>query len=159
MLFNIFLYAAALVFLLVSFSRDRGKTRAALKKGWKSFENILPLFLFILLLTGMLLTWLDEATISRLIGAESGWTGLLLTGIIGSITLIPAFVAYPMAGELLRAGAGYAQITMFITTLMMVGVVTLPLERKLFGRLAFLRNGLGLVYSLLAALAMGWIFA
>ena len=130
----------------------------ALKKGWKSFTNILPLFLFILLLMGTALAWLDGETVGRLIGAESGWMGLAITAVIGSITLIPAFVAYPMAGELLKAGAGYAQITMFITTLMMVGLVTLPLEKTLLGKAAYLRNVLGFFYALIASVIIGWLF-
>ncbi len=159
MLFNTLLYLAAGAMLVISFRKDRQKTRMALKKGWKSFETILPMFLLVLLLTGMALAWLDQATIARLVGAESGWWGLAITGVIGSITLIPAFAAYPMAGELLRAGAGHAPITMFITTLMIVGLVTLPLEKQFLGKTAYLRNGLGLLYSLVLALIMGWIFA
>ncbi|MBQ3892849.1 MAG: hypothetical protein II737_05580 [Mailhella sp.] len=158
-MFTLFLYCTAALLLAVSFRKDKAKTRKAVKKGLRSFENVLPLFLFILMLMGMLLAVFDRETISALIGSGSGASGLALSGLIGSITLIPAFAAYPLAGELLRSGAGYAQITMFITTLMMVGLATLPLEREIFGRTAYLRNGAGLVYSLVLSLIMGWIFA
>lgn len=59
---------------------------------------------------------------------------------------------------LLAAGAGYGQIAMFLTTLMMVGIVTLPLEVTYFGkRLAVMRNALGLAYAVLASFLLGYI--
>ena len=159
-MFTIFLYTAAAILLALSFFKDRKKTRMALRKAWKSFENILPQLLTVLLIIGILLTYLDARTISALLGAESGALGLLLAAIVGSVTLIPGFVAFPLAASLLRAGAGYAQITMFVTTLMMVGVVTLPMEIRYFGRkLALRRNALALVFSVILSLLMGVVIA
>ena len=85
--------------------------------------------------------------------------GIFASLIIGGITLIPGFVAFPLAAALLKNGAGYAQIAAFVSSLMMVGVVTLPMEFKVFGkRAAILRNVLSLGFSFLVALAMGVIF-
>ncbi len=142
------LYAMTAALLAFSFSKNRQKTKQALKKGWKAFENILPQFLSILLLIGLILAVLDEATVSRLLGKESGLTGMAIAAVIGSVTLIPGFIAFPLAASLLAAGAGYGQIAMFLSTLMMVGVVTLPLETTYFGkRLAIERNVLALIYA------------
>ena len=110
-MFTIILYCVAGLALAISFAKDRKKTRAALKKAWKSFENIMPQLLSVLLIIGIMLTFLDEKTISRLLGAESGALGLAIAAVVGSITLIPGFVAFPLAASLLKAGAGYAQIT------------------------------------------------
>ena len=41
-MFTYILYALAIIGLTVSFFKDRQKTKAALMKAWKSFENILP---------------------------------------------------------------------------------------------------------------------
>ncbi len=80
-------------------------------------------------------------TISKIIGKESGFIGVILASLIGSITLIPGFVAFPTAAMLLKSGAGYIQIAAFISTLMMVGIVTFPVEIKYFGKkLTILRN-------------------
>ena len=130
----------------------------ALKKAWKSFENILPQFLAILVLIGLVLTLLSRETISLLLGSNSGVLGVLMAAFIGSITLIPGFVAFPLAAALFQSGAGVVQISAFVSTLMMVGVVTLPLELKTFGlRAAILRNVSAFVFSLAAAFAMGVI--
>ena len=158
-MFTYLLYGAAGSLLLLSACKSRIKTKMALKKAWKSFENILPQFLAVLLLIGMLLAVLDAQTISRLLGGESGALGLLLAAVIGSVTLIPGFVAFPLAASLLAAGAGYGQITMLLTTLMMVGVATLPLESRYFGRkLALRRNGLALAFAVGLSLVIGVLF-
>ena len=133
-MFTKVLYIVVVIWLIISFIKDKSKTKTALKKAWKSFENILPSVLAVLLLIGLILSVLDEKTISRLLGAESGVFGMVIAAIIGSITLIPGFVAFPLAASLLQAGAGYAQIAMFISALMMVGIATLPLEAKYFGK-------------------------
>lgn len=157
-MFTKILYVGAIVSLLISFQKDRNKTKAALKKAWKSFENILPSVLVVLLLIGFMLTFLDTEMISRLIGADSGIMGMGVAAIIGCITLIPGFVAFPLAASLLEAGAGYAQIAIFISTLMMVGIATLPMEIQYFGRrFAVKRNFLSLMIAIITSLVIGGI--
>ena len=157
-MFTIILYCAAGGLLVLSSFKSREKTKKALKKAWKSFENILPQFLTVLLIIGMMLAVLDEGTISKLLGTESGVLGMGIAAVIGSVTLIPGFVAFPLAASLLKAGAGYGQITMFVTTLMMVGVVTLPVESKYFGRKATLRRNLfALIYAVCISFVIGGV--
>ena len=158
-MFTTILYSAAIILLLLSWRKDVKKTRMALKKAWGSCVGVMPLFLGILLCMGLLLAFVDEQTIRQVAGRESGLLGIVLSGIVGSVTLIPAFAAYPAAAELLKITQGYAQITMLITTLMLVGVVTLPLEIRIFGiKASLLRNGFGLVYSFVLSLFIGMLF-
>jgi len=154
--FTIALYAIAVIFLIISFVKDKGKTKMALKKAWKSFENILPQFLSVLVIIGIVLAILNAQTISMLIGKNSGFVGVIVLAVIGAITLIPAFVAFPLAASLLHNGAGYMQLAAFVSTLMMVGIVTLPLEIKFFGKkAAILRNGLAFLFSFGIAAVIG----
>jgi uncharacterized membrane protein YraQ (UPF0718 family) len=149
---NLILYGIVLVLLLVSFSQNRKKTKLALMKAWKSFENILPQFLSIILLVGLLLALLNPQTIASLIGSRSGWWGTILAASVGAITLIPGFVAFPTAALLMKGGAGVMQVGAFISTLMMVGIVTLPLEIQFFGKkVAFIRNGSAYLFSFVVA--------
>lgn len=155
-MFTLILYLLAGALLILSIIKDRKKTKIALKKALKAFENILPQFLSILIIIGIMLAVLSPETISKLIGQQSGWLGMVIAGIIGSITLIPGFVAFPLAAALLKSGAGFMQIAVFISTLMMVGIVTIPLEIKYFGRkAAILRNGLAFALSFAIALIIG----
>ena len=153
---TIALYIIAGSALLLSFTKSKEKTILALKKAWKSFENIMPQFLAILIIIGIMLAILTPQQISLFIGSKSGWLGVLFAALIGSITLIPGFVAYPLAAALLKNGAGYMQIAAFVSTLMMVGIVTMPIEMKYFGKKAtIIRNCAAFAFSMIVALAMG----
>lgn len=102
---------------------------------------MLPQFIYILLLMGLLLAIFDADTIRSYIGAESGLTGMVISALTGSISLIPALIAFPVASELLNNGAGIMQIAVFISTLTTVGFVTVPIEIKYLGKkIALLRN-------------------
>lgn len=155
-MYNYALYLLAGIFLMVSYKKDKKKTKMALKKAWKSFENILPQFLTILAFLGMVLALLSPEVISQLLGQKAGWQGLIIASIIGSITLIPGLIAFPIAAILLKNGAGFAQIAVFISTLMMVGIVTLPLEIKCFGKkISIMRNMFAYLFSFIVALVIG----
>ncbi|WP_028855285.1 hypothetical protein [Psychrilyobacter atlanticus] len=153
---NFTLYIITIFLLILSYFKDKKKTMKALKKALKAFENILPQFLGVIVLVGILLAVFNPEIISGIIGNRSGWLGVLISGIIGAITLIPGFVAFPTAAMLLENGAGYMQIAAFISTLMMVGVITLPIEMKYFGkRFAIVRNSIAFVFSFVVAYIIG----
>ncbi len=142
--------------LMISFVKDREKTKLVLKKAWRSLENILPSILAILLLIGFILTFLDAQAVSNLLGTDSGAFGMVIAAVVGCVTLIPGFVAFPLAASLLASGAGYAQIAIFISTLMMVGIATLPLEMNCFGRrIALKRNILSLILAVITSCIIG----
>lgn len=157
---DIALYVVTGILLLVSFYKDKKKTKMALKKAWKAFENIMPEFLVVILLVGLLLAIMNPELISSIIGDKSGWFGVVLAAVLGSITLIPGFVAFPMTALLLDGGAGYMQIGAFISALMMVGIVTIPVEIKYFGKkLTIYRNALAFIFSFVVALVIGMVMS
>ena len=150
-------YIVAIALFAISFAKDRKKTRHAFLKGLKALEGILPQFVTVLILIAATLALLDASAIGRFLGAETGPVGVAIAAALGAITLIPGFVAFPLAGELLRHGAGVLQIATFVSSLMMVGVVTLPMEIAYFGRrTAILRNAFAFAFSILAAFFVAW---
>ncbi|MFH1513682.1 MAG: permease [Bacillota bacterium] len=155
-MFTYILYVLAITGLAFSFFKDRKKTGLAMKKALKSFENLLPQFLSILVIIGLAFAILSPETITKLLGTNSGVWGVLAASLVGSITLIPGFVAFPLAAALLKSGAGYMQIAAFVSTLMMVGIVTIPMEMKTFGkRVTIVRNVSAYLFSLIVAFVMG----
>ena len=117
-----------------------------------------PSLLIILGIVGLILGTLTPETISKLIGAEAGYWATLLAALIGAVTFIPSLVAFPLAGSLLRSGATIMTISAFITTLVMVGLVTVPMEIKSLGKkFTFLRNSFSLIGALIIAVLMGVI--
>jgi len=150
--------AVCAVLLVVSFLFNRKKTLMGLKKGWFMFRNIMVPFLNILILVSVALYMIPPSIINKYLGADSGIIGLGIAAVVGSITLIPGFISYPIAAGLIRQGASYTVVATFMTTLMMVGVVTLPLEIKYFGRrVAITRNALNFIAAVIIGLIVGLV--
>jgi len=158
MSFRYLVWGLMTVSLVASAVKDRTKTRLALLRAWKSFENILPQFGGIVILIAIMLALITPDTISRLLGGNSGVYGMLLTSVVGAVTLVPGFLAFPLAKSLVLLGAGVEQIAVLVSTLMMVGIVTLPLEIHYFGKkTAVTRNVLAYLASFLIAAVVGVI--
>lgn len=150
------LYGAVIVLYLISFLKDKKKTKSALLIGIKSFENIMPQFLGIIFIVGIILTILSPENISSIIGEESGVIGVITAAIIGSLTLMPTFVAFSTAALLLENGAGYTQVTALISAFMFVGIFTFTMEAKFIGKKAtVVRNVIYFVYSIVSAFIVG----
>jgi uncharacterized membrane protein YraQ (UPF0718 family) len=150
------LLAVTAAALAISFVFDREKSVLGIKKGLKMFFGILPSLLNILVIASVTISLVPQHTIVRLLGSDSGPVGVLIAALAGSVALIPGFIAFPLASILLKSGVSYAVTAVFITTLLMVGVFTLPLEAKYFGmRTAITRNLLSLVGAVIVGIIIG----
>lgn len=159
-IFTGFLYLITAILLIISYRTNKHKTIRSIKRAWNMFIHLLPQFLSILFMIGFLLAIISPETIQDVIGSRSGFTGMLFASILGSVTLVPVLIAFPIAAKLLQNGAGIMQIAVFIGTLTTVGLVTLPLERKFLGnKLSILRNLLFYMSSFVVALLMGGILS
>lgn len=142
--------------LLLSWTKSREKTRAALRFFRRSFLSLTPSIVAIIWTIGFILTFLPPGLILKTIGRDAGFQGVIMAAAFGSVVLIPAFIAFPLAASFLRQGADVGAIAAFVTTLVMVGVITAPLEMKFFGKkFALWRNSLSFVFALAIAFVMG----
>ncbi|MGQ9534975.1 MAG: hypothetical protein ACUVTF_07070 [bacterium] len=92
----------------------------------------------------------------QLLGKNSGMRGIGIAAVLGSVALIPMFITYPLAAILLKGGVSYQVLAVFITTLLMVGVLTLPIEVKYFGlKVSIIRNILSFIGALIIGLVIG----
>ena len=145
--------------LLLSILKDKRKTVKALKIAWKKFKNILPAFIGMLVLVSIVLFLVPNEVILKYLGTQNLLDGLLIASFFGSITVMPGFIAYPLSGILLEQGVPYTVLAAFVTTLMMVGVVTFPVEQKFLGtKIAIVRNIIGLIIALIVSLCIGLFY-
>ena len=152
------MYSFLGVCLIVSLIKSKEKSKKAFKVAGKALLKSAPSLLTVIGIVGLTLGILTPETISNMVGAEAGFTATIVAAILGAITLIPSLVAFPLAGSLLRSGATVMTISAFITTLVMVGIVTAPIEIKTLGKkFTLLRNGLGFLAALIIAGLMGMI--
>ena len=154
-----YLYIATGFALLLSFIINREKTLTAIRVAAKRFTAILPAFVGMLVCVSIVLFLIPDTLISHYLGKNNVTIGVLFASFFGSITLMPGFIAFPLCGILLKKGVLYMVLSAFSTTLMMVGVLTYPIEKKYFGvRLTLLRNIMSLFIALIVALMTGIFF-
>lgn len=139
------------------FSKVKTKQSLFLAKGM--MKKMLSDIIGILLIIGLLVTLIPFDKIStQMADGANQLLSVVLFAILGSITIIPAFVAFPLVGSFLDAGIDVMSATSFLTTLTMVGLVTLKLEIAEYGKkFAYTRNMLSFAFAILIALVMGVI--
>ncbi|MEA3558427.1 MAG: permease [Candidatus Thermoplasmatota archaeon] len=146
----------AIIGLSIAFYKNSEKAVMSLKMAVKGFVRMLPMVLIIVASIGLLLGFVTPDIISEFAGERSGFWGVLIMGILGAVLFIPALLSFPLAASLLDGGASISVVAAFITTLTMIGSVTLPLEiRELGAKMALLRNGMSFVIAIIIALIMG----
>jgi len=155
----IYLYLITLLGIIISFIADCSKTITAIKIAARMFLNILPAFLIMLVLVSIILFLLPDEVISTYLGGDNKFVSLLFASLVGSITVMPGFVAFPLCGILLKKGVLYMVLSAFSTTLMMVGVLSYPVERQYFGtKVTIMRNMISFLIALAVALMTGLFF-
>ena len=151
-----YLYSITGLALLVSIIIDRKKTTAAIKISYKKFINILPAFLIMLIFISFVLFFIPDKMILHYLGNNDKFLGVALASLFGSITLMPGFIAFPLCGILLEKGVSYMVLAAFSTTLMMVGILTYPIEKEYFGvKVTIIRNVISLLIAFIVALSIG----
>jgi len=154
-----YLYVVAGLALLVSLVFSREKTLRALKIAARRFIRILPAFLIMLILVSVVLYLVPDELISQYLGSDNKFTAVALASLLGSVTIMPGFIAFPLAGILVQKEVAYMVIAAFTTTLMMVGVLTAPIEKAYFGlKVTVIRNVISFGIALAVALMIGLFF-
>lgn len=154
-----YLYIIVGLAVLASFIADRGKTLRALKIAVKRFVKILPAFLTMIILVSIVLFLIPDEVISNYLGGSNKFIGVIFASFFGSVTLMPGFIAFPLAGILLKEGVAYMVLAAFTTTLMMVGILTAPIEKAYFGmKVTVIRNVISLFIALIVSVVIGIFF-
>lgn len=157
-IFTIAIWVVTLVLLVFSFLKDKEKTKESLKKALFMGKGMALSIFAVIFTIGLVLAILPPEQISEIISKQNLYVATIAAAAFGTITLIPAFIAFPLIGTLAGAGVGIMPSVAFLTTLTMVGVATFPLEKKEFGtKFTITRNVLSFLFAIIIALAMGVI--
>jgi uncharacterized membrane protein YraQ (UPF0718 family) len=153
------LYIIAGTALIASLIADRKKTRKAFNMALKRSGKMLPAMSVMLVLVSFLPVNISETVLLRYFGDHNLSVSVLLAALLGSISLLPGFITFPLCGILLEKGVSYMVLSAFTTTLMMVGVMTYPVEKAYLGhKVTILRNALSFGIALAVALMTGIVF-
>ncbi|OPX30127.1 MAG: conserved protein, permease-related protein [Candidatus Cloacimonas sp. 4484_143] len=154
-----FLYLSTLILLVVSFLTNKKKTQKAIKIAYKKFTKILPAFLTMLIFISIVLFLVPQELILKVLGGSNKYLGTFFASVLGSLTLMPGFIAFPLAGILRQQGIPYMVLSAFTSTLMLVGILTFPIEKKFLGsKVTIIRNAIFFVISLIVSVVIGILF-
>jgi len=152
------LYIVAGIAVILSFVFDKQKTLKGLKMGMKKFFKILPNYLMILIIIAFVLL-ISEDFIIDYLAQNTIFIGMLSALIIGSVTMMPGFIAYPLAGILVDKGVPYMVVAAFVSSLMLVGVVTYPVEKEYMGIKATIYRNIGAFFvAAMIAIITGFFY-
>ena len=156
---NIALWILTVGLLIFSFIKSKEKTILAVRKAYDKFGKILPLFLLVMAGFALIVTFISSELLQKYIGVESGIKGIATALGLGSISIMPGFVALPLCAALKIKGVPYYIIAALSLSLMNVGIVTFPIEKKYLGfSVAIIRNILAFLVCVIAVFIIKIIF-
>ncbi|HDP37233.1 MAG TPA: hypothetical protein ENN27_05190, partial [Candidatus Atribacteria bacterium] len=89
-------YTITVFVLIISFIINKQKTLKAIKIATVKFKNIFPTFITMLIFISIILFLFPDEVILNYLGNNSKFISVLLASFLGSITLMPGFVAFPL---------------------------------------------------------------
>ncbi len=82
----------------------------------------------------MLQNFLSEEAVGQFLIKFTGFFGIIVGELVGSIMLGPAASGYPMAKYLFDNGATVGLVTSFLLSWVLIGFVSMPLEYRDLGK-------------------------
>lgn len=125
--------------------------KTSLKKTARTFINILPIIVGMLLATSLVVTLFPDDISTGLFG-NGDMPDAMLGATIGSIAAGHPLASYLLGGELLSGGVNLIAVTALLVTWVTVGIVQLPAEALMLGtRFAVYRNIISFVIAVIIA--------
>jgi uncharacterized membrane protein YraQ (UPF0718 family) len=119
----------------------------------KSFGNIMPMLIGVVLLMGLFETYVTEDMLKSIFSGNT-LSDTFIGTFVGGVSVGNPVVSYILGGELLSNGISLYAVTAFILSWVTLGVIQLPLEWQLFGRrFTVVRN----LLSVIAAFAVTFL--
>ena len=150
---TVIMFVVALVMFIIATLQGDGKNVSGLKSAWTMTLQIIPLLVFAFIIAGLVQNILPKDLLSKWIGEESGFRGILIGTLGGAITPGGPYVSMPIAAGLLNAGASIGTMVAFLTSWSLIAVARIPLEVGIMGwRFTLIRMAATLVFPPVAGL-------
>ena len=150
---TIIMAVLALVLLYIGYQKGEGQHLTGLKSAFDMLIEIVPLLVFAFVIAGMVKVLLPEELLSRWVGKESGFRGILIGTLAGGLTPGGPFVSLPVAAGFLRAGASVGTMVAFLTGWSLLAFGRLPMEVGILGwKFTAIRFASTLIFAPIAGL-------
>jgi uncharacterized membrane protein YraQ (UPF0718 family) len=146
--------ATAAIFVLFLLLLPLYRAKAVEIIGFQA-ETMLLVIPPIFILLGLLDLWVPREQMVRFMGPDSGIKGAILAFLLGSFAAGPLYGAFPVAAVLMKKGAGFSNILIFIGAWSTTKVPMLLFESSALGaRFALSRLAIDIVGIILIAMAI-----
>ncbi len=126
---------------------------SSFKKALKSFGSSFPILLGIILVLGLLHSYVSSRMLTEVFSGELV-RDTIIGSVAGSISAGNAVVCYIIGGELLKENVSLIAVTSFILAWVTVGIIQLPAEAAMLGRrFAIIRLASSYILAILVSLA------
>lgn len=151
------LLAASLLYM--GYAQGGNQHLQGTKIGLTMMLQITPLLVFALIVAGMVQILIPRELLSKWIGTESGFRGIMIGAIAGGLSPGGPFVCLPIAAGLLKSGAAIGPMVAYLTGWSLWGVSRLPMEFGILGwKFTLIRISSTLIFPPLAGLVAQFFF-
>jgi uncharacterized membrane protein YraQ (UPF0718 family) len=150
---SLILAIVAAILLVVAFFMGRDLPLTGLLVGGRTLWQNLPILLLGFAIAGLAQVLIPKEFISRWLGAESGFRGVLIGCVVGGLVPGAPYAIFPLVGAFYKAGAGMGAVVGFVSAWALWSVSRLPIEMALIEpKAALVRYGVTFVVPPIAGL-------
>ncbi len=126
-----FIVTVVCLIIISLFNTDTGiKAFINAKNSFMQMLSVLPP---IMVLLGLMDVWISKESLMKYMGDNSGITGVLLAILIGSVAAGPMYAAFPFTAVLIKKGARFSNVVIFMNAWCVTKISTLLFEFSAIG--------------------------
>lgn len=140
--------------------KGEGQHVTGLTSAWKMTIEVLPLLIFAFIVAGMVQVLIPQELLSKWIGEESGFRGIIIGTVAGGLSPGGPYVSLPIVAALLKSGASVGTLVAYLTGWSLWAIARLPMEVGILGwRFTLIRLASTFIFPPLAGLIAQTFFA
>jgi len=155
---NLIVYAIALVLAVAAYLKGEQRHILGITEATKTFLLVLPALIGAFLIAGYIRVLVPEEVVREWVGEESGFKGVLVGYLAGTLTFGGPFVSFPIAASLYHAGGSVKIVTTYITSWALWGGGIIFYEFSILGpKLFTIRIAASILFPLLAGVIAAFL--
>jgi uncharacterized membrane protein YraQ (UPF0718 family) len=155
---NVIVYAIALVLAVTAYLKGDRRHILGIMEASKTLLLVLPTLIGAFLIAGYIHVLVPEGVVREWVGEESGFKGILVGYLAGTVTFGGPFISFPIAASLYQAGGSVKTVTTYITSWALWGGGIIFYEFSILGpRLFSIRLIASILFPLLAGVIAAFL--